>query len=300
MSVITGSSAFADDDEPRVANAHHRHPRNRDPAEIGTAQLRLRLLGDDDVGRCRHHRRDPRGQARGGLRLQLDRPLRLRRADAGAFHSANSQGRSEIAHQRGRRQSRSGKNPRRDDAEREVRRPQRALGRHRHHRGRGVGRSRQDRRQAAASRARRALQRRQGAGQDILLRRRRLVRARQDHQGLAGRDAAASGFRLHHGEDEGRRRVARRGHEPHRGSEVRGRQPRRACGRRQLASSSATRRSNTPRRCRPTSCAGTRSPAIRSTSRRSRISPTPTTARCRPARTCSRPRTSTTWCASAA
>ena len=33
-------------------------------------------------------------------------------------------------------------------------------------------------------------------------------------------------------------------------------------------SSSATRRSPTPRRCRPTSCAGTRSRAIRSTSRR--------------------------------
>ena len=73
------------------------------------------------------------------------------------------EGRAEVAAQRGRRQSRSGKNPRRDDAQREVRRPQRALGRHRHHRGRGVGRGRQDRGQAAASRAGRALQRRQGA-----------------------------------------------------------------------------------------------------------------------------------------
>ena len=58
-------------------------------------------------------------------------------------------------------------------------------------------------------------------GQGVLLRRRRLVRAGQDHQGLAGRDAAASRFRLHHGEDEGRRRAARRGHEPHRGGEER-------------------------------------------------------------------------------
>ena len=47
------------------------------------------------------------------------------------------------------------------------------------------------------------------------------------------------------------------------------RQPRRARGRRQLASSTATRRSPMPRRCRPSSCAGSRSRAIRSTSRRS-------------------------------
>ena len=52
----------------------------------------------------------------------------------------------------------------------------------------------------------RALQRRQGAGQGVLLCRRRLVRAGQDHQGPAGRDAPPSRCRLHHGEDEGRRR----------------------------------------------------------------------------------------------
>ena len=56
-----------------------------------------------------------------------------------------------------------GKNPRLHDAAREGRRPQRALDRHRHHRGGGVGRGRQDRRQAAASPARRALQRRQAS-----------------------------------------------------------------------------------------------------------------------------------------
>ena len=40
-------------------------------------------------------------------------------------------------------------------------------------------------------------------------------------QGLAGRDAPASRFRLHHGEDEGRRHAARRRHEPRRGGEDR-------------------------------------------------------------------------------
>ena len=205
-----------------------------------------------------------------------------------------------IAAQRGRRQSRSGKNPRRDDAEREVRRPQRALGRHRHDRGGGVGRGRQDRGQAAASRAGRALQRRQGAGQGVLLRRRRLVRARQDHQGLAGRDAAASRFRLHHGEDEGRRHDARRGHEPHRGGEVRGRQPRHARGRRQLqvrARRGARLRQGDVALQAALVRGALRSARLRDARRRS---PTPTTARCRPARTCSRPRTSRTWCGSAA
>ena len=46
---------------------------------------------------------------------------------------------------------------------------------HRHDRGRGLGRGRQDRRQAAASPAGRALQRRQGRHQSVLLCRRRLV-----------------------------------------------------------------------------------------------------------------------------
>ncbi len=49
-----------------------------------------------------------------------------------------------------------------DDAAREAGRPHRALDRDRHHRSGGVGRRRQDRGQAAASRACRALQRRQG------------------------------------------------------------------------------------------------------------------------------------------
>ncbi len=58
--------------------------------------------------------------------------------------------------------------------------------------------------------ARRALQRRQGFRARVLLCRRRLVSARPDHSRSAGRDAAPSRCRLHHGEDEGRRPAARR------------------------------------------------------------------------------------------
>ena len=65
--------------------------------------------------------------------------------------------RPEVAAQRGGRQSRSGEVRRRDDAQREVRRPLGALDRHRHHRGRDLGRGRQDRRQAAASRCSRSV-----------------------------------------------------------------------------------------------------------------------------------------------
>ncbi len=166
-------------------DAHHRHPRNRGPAELDARQFEHRFFRNDHVGGRRHHRRDARRQAGLRLRLQFHRALCLRRADAGALHSARAQGRSEIAAQRGRRQFRAGKNPRRDDAERKIRRPQRALGRHRHHRGRGVGRGRQDRGKAAASAACRALQRRQNRRQGFLLCRRRLVCAGKNHQGFA-------------------------------------------------------------------------------------------------------------------
>ena len=62
----------------------------------------------------------------------------------------------EVAARRRRRQPRSGKDARVHDAAREAGRAHRALGRDRHHRGRAVGRGRQDRRQAAAPRARRS------------------------------------------------------------------------------------------------------------------------------------------------
>ena len=142
-----------------LIHAHRRHPRDRDPVEIVARQFELRLLRDDDVGGRRHHRRGARGQAGCRLRLQLDRTLRLRRADARAFHPAHPRRQAGCAARR-RRQSRSRENPRLHDAAREGRRPQRALDRDRHHRGGGVGRRRQDRRQAAASPAGGALQRR--------------------------------------------------------------------------------------------------------------------------------------------
>ena len=87
--------------------------------------------------------------------------------------------------------------------------------------------------QAAACAARRA-PRRQGARQMLRLCRRRLVRAGQGHSGIAGRDEASSRCRLHDGEDEGRRRAARRGHAAHRGGEEHPADARRACGRCQL------------------------------------------------------------------
>ena len=51
---------------------------------------------------------------------------------------------------------------------------------------------------------------------------------------LQRRDEAPSRCRLHHGEDEGRRRAARRGHAAHRGGEEHPAVARRACGRCQL------------------------------------------------------------------
>ena len=83
--------------EPRSFDAHRRHPRNRDPAEVRSAQFELRFLRDDHVGGRGHHRRHARRQAGRGLRLQLHRPLRLRRADARALHPAHPEGRSEVA-----------------------------------------------------------------------------------------------------------------------------------------------------------------------------------------------------------
>ena len=97
-----------------------------------------------------------------------------------------------------------------------------------------VGRRRQDRGQAAASRAGRPLQRRQARRQDFLLRRRRLVLAGRDAPDRAGRDAPPSRRRLHHAEDEGRRPAARRRHEARRGGEVDPAGRHAARGRRQL------------------------------------------------------------------
>ena len=184
--------------------------------------------------------------------------------------------------------------------QREVRRPQRALGRHRHDRGRGLGRRRQDRGEAAASPARRALQRRQGRGESLLLCRRRLVCAGQDHQGPAGRDEGPSRCRLYDGEDESRRHAAARTISP--ASKRSSRSCRRAASSRStpIRNFSATRRWLMRKASNRSGCAGSRSRAIRSTSRCSPRSPASMTRRCRPARICSRRRMSRTWCASAA
>ena len=63
-------------------------------------------------------------------------------------------------------------------------------------------------RRAAPPPARRPLQRRPGAGESVLLCRRRLVPAGADHRRSPGRDAPPSRCRLHHGQDEGRRPAA--------------------------------------------------------------------------------------------
>ena len=137
--------------------------------------------------------------------------------------------------------------------------------------------------------------------QDKVLRlcRRRLVRARQGHSGAAGRDEAPSRCRLHHGEDEGRRRAARRGHAAHRGGEEHPAVARRACGRCQLEVR--------PRRGAALRQGDGAVPAalVRGAVRSARLCDarrtfrTPIRTRSRPARTCSRRRTWRTSCASA-
>ena len=108
--------------------------------------------------RRRRHRCQTRRQTRGRLRLQFQRPLRAGRPDPRALRAAPDGGRTEIAAERGRRQSRSRQGLGHHDVEREAGRPRRALGRGRHHRHGGVGRGGEDRGQAAVSFARRASQ----------------------------------------------------------------------------------------------------------------------------------------------
>ena len=116
----------------------------------------------------------------------------------------------------------------------------------------------------------------------------------KDLDGAAGRDARLSRPRLHDGQDEDRRRVAGRRPAPDRGrAGVVGDGPA-AGGRRQRPLRSRDRRSPTPRRWRPTGCAGTRRRAIRSTTSCRPSSARPTRSRWRPARTSSRCRTRAT------
>ena len=284
----------------RTPDAYRRHPRMRDSAQFEHPQFQFRFFRDDHVGRGGDHRRGPRRQAGDGLRVQFHRPLRLRRADARALHPPYPGGRSAIAARRQRREFRPGKNSRRHAAAGEIRRPQRTLGRDRHHRGGGLGRGGEDRRQAAASAAGRALQRRQGRDENVLLRRRRLVLPRPDHQGPAGRDAPPSRCRLHHGEDEGRRRAACRRRAARRGGQEHPAGGRRACGRCQLEIH--PRRGPGLRQGAGAVPVALVRGAVRSAriTRRSPRSPGTTRRRYRPARTCSRRRTWRTSSASAA
>src|SRR5205085_10197617 len=116
---------------------------------------------------------------------QLERPLRAGRFDPRALCAAPAGGRPEQVAKRGRRQSRSGQDLVDLDGKRKARRPWRAFGRGRHHRHGGVGRGRQDRRQAAVSTAGRAPQAQRRSSR-IRLRRRRLLYPGKDLSMLRG------------------------------------------------------------------------------------------------------------------
>ena len=117
------------------------------------------------------------------------------------------EGRSRFAPERDRNEFRSRKNPRRDDAAGEAGRTHRALDRHRHDRGRMLGRRRENRRQAVAPRARRTLQQRARDRESAVLCGWRLVSRRQRGEGSPGRNPPPPRRRLHDHEDQGRRRA---------------------------------------------------------------------------------------------
>ena len=158
---IASIASLARNDElkskPHV-RPHRRRLRSHQADLFADPQRLYRLHQDDDEPRRRRHRRQARRQARGRLRLQFQRPLRAGRADPRALRAAADGGRSEVAAERGRRQSRSRQGLGHDDVEREAGRPWRALGRGRHHRHGGVGCGGEDRGQAAVPPARRAPQ----------------------------------------------------------------------------------------------------------------------------------------------
>ena len=197
-----------------------------------------------------------------------------------------------------RRQSRSRQNSRLHDAAREARRPHRALGRHRHHRSRGLGCGRQDRRQAAAPRCSPSATTAARSPTRCSAMSAAAGTCRARASGTAGRNAPPSRRRLHHDEDQGRRLpLAEDVRRVEAVQNIVGAAPTSLSM--PTPSSTATRRSPTPRRSRRSGCAGSRSRAIRSTTRCSPRSRASTMPPWRPARTCSRRRTSTTWFASA-
>ena len=180
------------------------------------------------------------------------------------------------------------------DGEREAGRTRRALGRRRRDRHGGVGRRREDRRQAALSPARRPLQRRQGRRQSVRLCGRRLLLSRQEPQGAEGRDAQVSRPRLLGGQAQNRRRIARRRSEAHRRGDRRRRLGRQGRGRceRPLRPRHRGRVREGARALRPVLVRGSRATRSISSSRPS--SRATTQARWRPARIFSRCRTRAT------
>ncbi len=154
------------------------------------------------------------------------------------------------------------------DDQREARRPRRALGRGRHDRHGGLGRGGQDRGQAAVPAARRALRPATAKpNRGVRLRRRRLLLPGPGPRGPGARDAQLPRPRLLGGQDEDRRRVAGRGLQAHRGGAEDCWAPASSWRSMPTAASTCRPRSTTPRRCRSTTCSGTRKPAIRSTTR---------------------------------
>ncbi len=103
-----------------------------------------------------------------------------------------------------------------DVDQREARRPRRTLGRRRHDRHGGVGRSGQDRRQAAVPTAGRALRQRQAEPQGSSSTRPAATTTPGRTSKPQGRDAQLPRPRLHGGQEEDRRRIARRRPAPHR------------------------------------------------------------------------------------
>ena len=273
----------------------------RDPAQIATPQFQHRFLRDDDLGGGGDHRRDARRQAGRGLRLQLHRPLRLRRADARALHPAHPRRRAR------RRCSttaatisiRKRSSPCMLQREKSGGHSERSI---------GIGTIEVAVWDAVAKIAGKPLHR-------LLAERYNGGKVAAKVFCYVGGGWYLPGQTIKDLQDEMRRHLdagytmvkmkvggAPLAEDVRRVEAVQEHPAvgRRARGRRQLASSSATRRSPTPRRSRRSSCAGSRSRAIRSTTRCSPRSPRPTRRRSRPARTCSRRRTSRTSCASAA
>ncbi len=251
------------DPVPGSCHAHHRHPLRRRPDRVADPQRVHRLLEDDRQRRRGGHRRHPRRRAGRRLRLQLQRPLRAAGAAHRALPAAAARGRSELAAERRRRQSRSAPHLGDDVRQREAGRTRRAIGGDRHGGHGGVGCRRQDRRQAAVPAAGRALQRRAGRRQGVRLRGWRLLLPRQGPDGAAGRDAQVPRPRLLGREDEDRRGATRRRPRAHRGgAEGRGiRQPARGRRQRALRSGDRHRVREGARAVRPVLVRGGRRPA---------------------------------------